>query len=131
MNRTMKRMAVPVGAALVLGTSGFAFMAANVQSPSSLGFSTNSVNGYDVEGIHYLACEPMNGQFCEVQFRLLPRNGEAPANTGTNVQAAVNDNAWRTCRYDGAPGSNQGTLWTCSFSEPAVDVTSLHISAAQ
>ncbi len=134
MHRIMKRMALPIGAAAILGTTGFAFMAANVQAPSSLGYSSNSVNGYDVEGIHYVACgtfATMNGQYCNVEFRLKPRNGEAPANTGTNVQASVNDDAFQTCIYMGAPGSGNGTLWRCAFDEPAVDVTSLKISAAQ
>jgi len=131
MNRIMKRMALPIGVATVLGSTGFAFMAANVQGASSLGYSSNSVNGYDVEGIHYVACAPMDGEYCNVEFRLKPRNGDSPANTGTNVQASVNNDAFKTCIYMGAPGSNQGTLWRCSFDEPAVSVSNLKISAAQ
>jgi hypothetical protein len=131
MNRIISRVVLPIVAAGALGGTGFAFMAQNVQQASSLGTSTNSVNGYDVNDIHYLACAPLNGQFCSVQFKLVPRNGAAPANSGSNVQASVNNDAFQYCRYDGAPGSNQGTLWTCNFSHAAADVTSLNISAAQ
>ena len=106
-------------------------MAQNVQSPSSAGYSTNSVNGFDVNAIHYRACLPMNGNYCEVDFLLQPRNGEAPANSGTNVQASVNNGTFKSCRYDGAPGANQGTRWICPVDVSALDLTSLSISAAQ
>lgn len=135
MNRTLRRIALPIGAAALLGSSGFAFMATNVQQASSAGTSSNSVNGYNVNDIHYVACgtfTAMNGNFCNVEFKLVPHNGGAPANTGTNVQASVNNNGdWETCIYMGAPGSNQGTLWRCAIPQPTSDVTSLQIAAAQ
>jgi hypothetical protein len=133
MNSLLKRVAVPVGAAFILGSSGFALMAQNVQDPSSAGYSSASVNGYDVNSIHYGACAPMNGNYCNVSFLLKPLNGEAPANTGTNVQASVNNSGvWKTCIYEGAPGSNQGTKWTCSITPTSTgDLESLQISAAQ
>lgn len=131
MNRIIKRLALPLGAAAILGTSGFAYMAANNQSASSLGSSTAAVTGYDVNSIHYNACTPMDGNFCSVQFLLKPQSGDAPANTGTNVQASINGAGYTTCIYNGAPGSNQGTEWVCYFKVPAAQVTSLSVSAAQ
>ena len=121
---------------MILGTSGFAFMAQNVQQPSSAGASSAAVNGYDVNDIHYLACGSrapiaLTGNFCEVQFKLVPQGGST-ANTGTNVQAGVNGGNFRGCRYDGAPGSNQGTLWTCPIdSVRTANLNSLQVSAAQ
>lgn len=131
MNRIAKRVALPVGAALILGSSGFAFMAQNAQQASSLGYSSAAVNGYDVNAIHYNACTPMNGQYCSVDFLLKPQGGQSPANTGTNVQVSINDGAFRTCIYEGAPGSNQGTKWKCPFPNQADTITKLAISAAQ
>ena len=131
MNRIMKRAALPVGAALILGSGGFAYMAQNTQAASSAGYSTAAVNGFDVNSIHYNACVPMNGNYCSVEFLLKPKGGEAPANTGTNVQAALNGGAFSTCIYEGAPGSNNGTLWNCPFPAAAESITSLQVSAAQ
>ena len=51
MNRTMKRMALPIGAALILGSSGFAYMASNAVDHTSLGQGSAPVTGYAVTDI--------------------------------------------------------------------------------
>jgi hypothetical protein len=53
MNRIMKRMAIPVGAAIILGSSGFAFMASNSVPATSAGEGTGAVVGYGVSNVHY------------------------------------------------------------------------------
>jgi hypothetical protein len=53
MNRMMKRMALPVGAAIVLGSSGFAYMAVNSVPQSFAGAGENAISGYAVSGVSY------------------------------------------------------------------------------
>lgn len=55
MNRIIKRLAVPLSAAAVLGTAGFAYMASNTVSPSNAGQGTGVVSGYNVTDVHYPA----------------------------------------------------------------------------
>ena len=47
MNRVMKRMALPVGAALILGSSGFAYMASNGVERSYAGEGHGEIAGFD------------------------------------------------------------------------------------
>lgn len=53
MNRTMKRVGVPIAGAVLLGTSGFAFMAANTVPVTSAGNGGNGITGYTVSDVHY------------------------------------------------------------------------------
>ena len=53
MNRIIKRMAIPVGAAIVLGSSGFAFMATNTVLETHAGRGEGQISGYVVSGVTY------------------------------------------------------------------------------
>ncbi|HET7386934.1 MAG TPA: hypothetical protein VFJ19_09765 [Nocardioidaceae bacterium] len=53
MNRIVKRMALPVGAAIILGSSGFAFMAGNTVPDSAAGAGTGDILPYDVSSVQY------------------------------------------------------------------------------
>ena len=53
MNRTLKRLALPVGAAAILGTSGFAFMATNSVDQTYAGQGRALISGFSVSNIHY------------------------------------------------------------------------------
>ena len=53
MNRIIKRMAIPVGAAIILGSSGFAFMASNSVPTSYAGDGSGDIAGYTVSNVSY------------------------------------------------------------------------------
>ena len=54
MNRTIKRLVLPVGAAAILGTTGFAYMASGTLDTSYASVQTGSVDGYHVSNVHYI-----------------------------------------------------------------------------
>jgi len=53
MNRIIKRVVLPLGAAAVVGSAGFAYMATNTVSGSNAGQGTGVVSGYSVTDVHY------------------------------------------------------------------------------
>lgn len=54
MNRITKRLALPVVAAAVLGTSGYAFMASNTVPATFAGQGGHVISGSTVSNVHYL-----------------------------------------------------------------------------
>ena len=111
MNRIMKRMALPVGAAIILGSSGFAFMASNtfVHSASLAGAGSQTISGYSVDNVHYLTGKYVNQvggyEVTGVQFTL--NAAASPKNVYVNV---YDDNGGHA--YDSCSVSSAG-LWTC------------------
>jgi len=54
MNRTIKRLAIPLAGAAVVGSSGFAFMASNTLTGDNYaGNGRAAISGYTVSGVHY------------------------------------------------------------------------------
>lgn len=111
MNRIVKRMAVPVGAAIILGSSGFAFMASNtfVHSASFAGEGSQTISGYTVDNVHYMTGKYVDSvpgyEITGVQFTL--NAAASPDNVYVTVYDAKGGHA-----YDGCNVSPAG-LWTC------------------
>lgn len=53
MNRIIKRLAVPLSAAAVLGTAGFAYMASNTVGTTYAGEGSGTISGYKLLDYHY------------------------------------------------------------------------------
>ena len=53
MKSIVRRVALPIGAAAVLGCSGFAFIAINGVPESRAGAGESAISGYNVSNIHY------------------------------------------------------------------------------
>ncbi|MGH3497102.1 MAG: hypothetical protein ACRDP1_06535 [Nocardioidaceae bacterium] len=135
MNRLMKRVALPIGAAIMLGTTGFAFMASNSVAPSNAGVGSGAISGYNVRNVHYAIVDNPNtpgGTYIQqVSFTLSPDNA-------TQARAWFEDTSgqWVSGIYQCA--ETTGT-WTCQ--NPNVinghqwsatqDAFQLHVSAAQ
>lgn len=68
MNRKMKRMALPIGAALILGSSGFAYMATNTVPQTFAGDGNGDIAGYTVSNVTYF--ENNQDQIARVRFGL-------------------------------------------------------------
>jgi hypothetical protein len=150
MNRTFKRLAIPVGAAAALSTAGFAFMASNTVAPSSAGEGSNSVTGYTVSGVNYSAQQGW-GQpaplysVSAVKFILTSNGTGAASGQPANVNAALlGTSATRSdCVISSwtVNGSGQGTgPVVCTFgngrpgiSDPPLEsaVTGLDVTANQ
>lgn len=113
MSRRLRRLLIPLGVAVVLATSGFAFMAVNSVPVSHAGEGAGVISGYDVSNVHYTLKD--NGDsavgtdyFIEaVSFEL-----NAPA---TTVSASV-WNSEQAAAYGDCSTSNGGTRWTCYHS---------------
>lgn len=62
MNRTIKRLALPLGAAAILGTSGFAYMASNTVGTTYAGQGSGPISGYTLLDYHYNVTGTQNVQ---------------------------------------------------------------------
>ena len=111
MNRIMKRAALPVGAALILGSSGFAFMATNTGLVSAAGNGSNVISGYNVTDIHYKLVPDAFSPF-EAGQESIQRVTFTLDKPATTVRAYVNDKVFPVC---GTPTANAGGTftWTC------------------
>ena len=137
MNRRMKRLAVPMVAAAVLGTTGFAFMATNTVAATRAGAGENVISGYDVSGVTYNYVDnfgnPHLNYIKGVTFTL----DHAAARASAQIN---NSQTW--VPYTDCHSGNGGYTWTCENStgsaanlayfpggSPAASM--LNISAAQ
>lgn len=113
MNRTLKRLLLPVGAATVLGTAGFAYMASGTLDTSYASIQTGSVDGYHVSNVHYTTMnEPgTNDQrtITDVAFDL-DHNAAA-----SNVTAWIDDATGGTQYYSNCQASNGTSAAASSF----------------
>ena len=129
---------MPVGAAIILGSSGFAFMATNSVAVTHAGAGENTVSGYDVSNVSYkyidVSGNPHLNYIKSVSFTLNHRASRASA------QIHINQNSWVPYTNCGSPDG--GYSWTCENSTsaaadlayfpggaPASDM--LNVSAAQ
>lgn len=145
MNRIMKRMALPVGAAVVLGTTGFAFMAANTLDTSYAGDSgIKTVSGYAISNVHYVTGGYVAGvgdnTIQAVQFKL--DHPAAPINVNAVLGDAHGGHTYAKCSTpsaadDATTVSDPSETWTCAVSFPpnglvtTASINSLRISTAQ
>jgi hypothetical protein len=126
MNRIMKRMALPVGAAIVLGSSGFAFMASNAfTNDIGAGEGVNNVAGYVTNGGNTQLCRDnnngaavgVNGKTCRVDLIAKPLGSNPVAREAQAQPVNKAGNAlgpWVQCVY-GASDQAQGAAFTCDF----------------
>lgn len=154
MNRIIKRLAVPLSAAAVLGTAGFAYMASNTVPNTNAGAGSATISGYTVSHVHYtlmdhgVAHAAVDAQVKAVSFDLTadnPGSGLPPTTLWASLKTDLTpNNIWARyddCVVNGNPGST--TNYTCTFTpyhgNPAVaslipavkDVISLQVTAAQ
>ncbi|MGN6782477.1 MAG: hypothetical protein ACTHJH_13330 [Marmoricola sp.] len=131
MNRITKRLALPVVAAAVLGTSGYAFMASNSQPTSFAGQGLSTVAGYNVSNIHYDLVTDMghNGDLATSSIQYVEFTLDHPAKT---VGAKVNDTNYNLCFNTNGDAVN----WKCEPQNAGhgtytKDANSLVVLAAQ
>ncbi len=94
MNRIVKRMAVPVGAAIILGSSGFAFMASNGVEGSSLGEGQGGISGFQVSDISYYTS---GGDLTYVNFNADPYAAHTSSSDPANAEITFDGSNWYTC----------------------------------
>ena len=124
MNRIFKRLAVPLSAAAVLGTAGFAYMASNTVDSSNAGQGTGTVSGYHVYDVHYptgtnYSCigvlnptqpgQSQNGIKC-VSFKVAPDNaGFAAVDIYDGNGTLLGGGGASNCSEDAT-----SHVWTCN-----------------
>lgn len=113
MNRTMKRLAIPVVAAAVLGTSGFAFMSNNTfSSTPGAGEGQVHASGYDVNAIHNVGCGSGQPTICYTNFNLQTlASDQADAAT---VLVRFDNSGWFDCTTGGYAGPHNRSF-TCDL----------------
>lgn len=137
MNRIVKRMAVPVGAAIILGSSGFAFMASSNVDASHAGSGVGVVGGYNVSDITYDTAANYGGDAYLVSVSFSLDNPAKLSNVGVYV-----DHDWsnQSARYTNCTNDNgsatSATRFTCTYTAgtktPLVSgIEHLTITAAQ
>lgn len=114
MNRTFKRLVMPIGAAVVIGTSGFAFMASNTLATSSAGSGTALVAGYDVTNVKY-ATDPDNNYVTALSFTL--DKVANPSNVKATIYHAPGGTPPATVIYDDC-ASGDGLSFVCGPHTP-------------
>jgi hypothetical protein len=112
MRSIVRRVALPIGAAVVLGSSGFAFMAVNGVSGTHAGAGEAVISGYNVSDVHYNYIDnpgnPHLNYIKSVSFALDHKASRASA------QIHINQNTW--VPYTDCGSSDGGYSWTCSNS---------------
>ncbi|MGH3413864.1 MAG: hypothetical protein ACRDPH_12375 [Marmoricola sp.] len=133
MKRIVRRVVLPLGAAVALGTSGFAFMAANSVPASHAGEGNAAISGYAVSGIHYDLMDhgilSTDMYIKDVQFTL----DQPPVNV-KNVYAVIQDGTYNnrnwhkygSCSVSGSTEST--TTFTCGISPGQYSSASLENS---
>lgn len=144
MNRIVKRLAVPLSAAAVLGTAGFAYMAHNSIDTTYAGQMTGTVDAYNVSSVHF---DHSGNKINFVQFKLDQEAavGQVRAWVVNGTGAGTTWPVYGNCSAVGPDGVTQYTsgqevpaytLWTCTPSSAAsvastYGVSGLKISASQ
>lgn len=136
MNRIIKRLAVPLSAAAVLGTAGFAYMASNTVPETHAGAGQGTISGYAVSNVHYKYVEndgnPNLNYIKSVTFTL--------DHSANQVSAQIKPNQATWVPYDSCTSADHYT-WTCENSTGAAaalnypggspSASMLSVSAAQ
>lgn len=94
MNRIIKRLAVPLSAAAVLGTAGFAYMASNSVDPSYAGTGTSTISGFNVTNISYYSD---GTNFTYVNFDVDPQGPHTSSSDPANAQISEDGTNWFSC----------------------------------
>lgn len=115
------RFLLPIGGAVLLGGSAYAFMATNSVPISGAGQGANTISGYTVTNIHY-TLGPQGQHIKTVGFSLTPMLAGAGAATSAY--------AWFGPAGGGpAPGGPAGGNYTCSEVSASGLVTTWNCSA--
>jgi hypothetical protein len=136
------RLILPLVLTMALGGSAYAYMASNVDPPSSAGAGAGTITGYTVGGITYdlsqVPGDPDN--LVNVAFSLTPAPGGQPATSVAvwfdNNKSNVASSRLGTCTQIGQPMSGGVTFWTCSLNVwdqeagPAPTSTVLDVAAS-
>jgi hypothetical protein len=138
MRSIVRRVALPIGAAVVLGSGGFAFMAVNGVPGTHVGSGEADISGYNVSNVHYTYADvddnPELSYIKTVAFTL----DHAASQVSAHIKAGPDLQPW--VPYDNCVNTS-GSMWTCSASSGhnaalayhngAPDASILHVSAAQ
>lgn len=124
MNRTIKRLAIPLGAAAILGTSGFAFMASNTFSNTpGAGDSSIAASGYNISNESNTGCGVAN-EICYFHFDAKAIASDEPQPSTAAVR--FDGGQWYQCtaaaNYSGA------RPFTCDLRNP--DGTTSNVTSA-
>jgi hypothetical protein len=138
MRSIVRRVALPIGAAVVLGSSGFAFMAVNGVPGTHAGSGEADISGYNVSNVHYAYVDndanPEGSYIKSVTFTL----DHAASQVSAHIKAGPGAQPW--IPYDTCANTS-GSTWTCTAStgmnadlayhNSSPDASILHVSAAQ
>jgi hypothetical protein len=115
MRSIVRRVALPIGAAVVLGSSGFAFMAVNGVPGTHAGAGEAEISGYNVSNIHYTYVDVVNtpnphlNYIKSVSFTLDHQASRASAQIRLHQNSSTSWVPYTDC---GSPDG--GYSWTCS-----------------
>jgi hypothetical protein len=121
MNRIMKRMALPIGAAIVLGSSGFAFMASNSVAASYAGQGQSDIAGFSVSNISY---HSDGGNFTYVNFDADPNGAHESSSDPAEAQIHFAGTGWYACTRNALNRANDPEAhFVCDLRGQGVAVT--------
>jgi hypothetical protein len=138
MNRKMKRLVLPIGAAAIIGTSGFAFMANNTVPETHAGQGHGKISGYTIKAsqVHYSlennigSGSPNNEYIKSVSFTL--DHDALTKNVSALIYNSGNDySKYGNCSSNGVSGT---PTFTCAHSGNEVSLhgsSKLLVNAAQ
>lgn len=132
MNRTIKRLALPLGAAVVLGTAGFGYMASNTLAVTpNNGEVVTSVSGDTISSFGSTTCAETGGYHaanavptdtCGVSFYAAPK--QAGANAPTNAVVSALDSSGNVIAtaicFGGPIPNNPNSDFKCPFNPDTV-----------
>ena len=132
MNRTIKRVALPIGAAALLGSTGFAFMAANSVQQTFAGNGGNVISGYTVSDVRYDLVDDAFAPF-EAEQESIQRVSFTLDKPAQTVRAYINDKQFGdACSpVAGTPGRWSCTPNQAGFGYLVSGATVLEVVAAQ
>lgn len=107
MNRITKRLALPVVAAAVLGTSGYAFMASNSVPDTFAGQGQGVINPANVTNVHYTIADH-GSNYVDEEIRAVSFTVDKAAVSGQTIYAVVQDGSTNNHYYPGTT-SNSGS----------------------
>ena len=143
MNRIVKRLAVPLSAAAVLGTAGFAYMAGGTVAPSTAGLVHSAISGINVESVHYYLCNGDEAsssdpdgfsQICYANLVVQQPDHNAPIPSSVDVKIGANG-TWVGCTQPpndtGSNYADNSRLFICNWQSAPADPNSntLFVSA--
>lgn len=137
MNRIMKRVALPIGAAVVLGTTGFAFMASNAVPQTFAGAGEGQISGYTVSNITYNTFAAYGGDAYVKSVTFTLDQPAKASNVGAYIDAndGTTSHRYTNCTNNGGTATS-ATTFTCLPTANPENLTvghakMLHVYSAQ